>query len=118
MHLKIFADECVHKNIVTALRENGFEVGYISEVKPGLSDHEIVKLAAKNSAILITEDSDFGEWVFVHGYKNLGVFFLRYNVDELESIIHAVLKVILKYKNNLFKKFIVITSTKIRIREI
>jgi len=72
----------------------------------------------ENSAILITEDSDFGEWVFVHGYNNVGVIFLRYNVDELEEIKNALLKVILKYKDELFKKFIVVTSQKIRIREI
>jgi predicted nuclease of predicted toxin-antitoxin system len=53
--------------IVSALRENRYSVDYISEVNPGLSDHEIVKTVSQNSAILITEDSDFGEWVFVHG---------------------------------------------------
>ncbi len=87
-------------------------------MNPGLSDHEIVKIVSKSSAILITEDSDFGEWVFVHGYRNVGVVFLRYSSNELEAIIKAMLKVVLKYKDDLFKKFIVITSQKIRIREI
>ncbi len=118
MSLKIFADECVHNDIVTSLREHDYKVDYISELNPGLSDYEIVKLVSKSSAILITEDSDFGEWVFVHGYKNIGVIFLRYKIDELELIKQAVLKVILKYKNDLFKKFIVITQKKIRIREL
>ena len=40
--------------------EHGYLVEYISEINPGLDDHEIVKLATKKSAILITEDSDFG----------------------------------------------------------
>ncbi len=118
MPLNLFADECVHKRIVDALRRNGYQVDYISETNPGLSDSAIVDLVSKKSAILITEDSDFGEWVFVHGYKNIGVVFLRYKTDELESIIQAVLKVILKFEKKMFKKFIVITSKKYRIREI
>ncbi len=118
MPLKLFADECVHKNIVSSLRENGYSVNYISESNPGISDHEIVKMAARESAIVITEDSDFGEWVFVHKYKNIGVVFLRYSTDELAAIINAVLTVISKYQQELFKKFIVITPKKIRIREI
>lgn len=118
MPLKFFADECLHKKIVTALRENGYSTEYISELQPGLSDHEIVKIVSQNSAILITEDSDFGEWVFVHGYKNVGVIFIRYRPNEIEKMTNVILKVILKYKDELFKKFIVLTTQKIRIREI
>jgi len=118
LSLKIIADECVHGEIVALLREKEFQVDYISEISPGLSDFEIVKLVSKKSAILITEDSDFGEWVFVHDYKNIGVIFLRYKANELEEIKQAILKVIIKYQKNLYKKFIVITGTKLRIREI
>jgi len=118
LSLKLFADECVHSEIVKALREQNYQVDYITEVSPGLSDYEIVTLVSQNSAILITEDSDFGEWVFVHRYKNIGVIFLRYKIDELELIKQAILKVIHKYRNDLFKKFIVITGTKLRIRDI
>ncbi len=118
MPLKFLADECVHKKIVLTLREHGYLVEYISEIDPGLDDHEIVKLATQESAILITEDSDFGEWVFVHNYNNTGVVFLRYVTGELDEIEAAILKVISKYKDNLYKKFIVITTKKIRIREI
>ena len=75
-------------------------------------------MVSQNSAILITEDNDFGEWVFVHGYKNVGVIFLRYNPIELNEINKAIIKVLEKYEERLFKKFIVITSKKIRIREI
>lgn len=118
MPLKLFADECVHKSIVSALREDKYSVDYISEITPGISDHEIVKKVSQESGILVTEDSDFGEWVFVHGYKNVGVIFLRYSSDELADITKAILQVVHKYKDDLFKKFIVITSKKIRIREI
>ncbi len=118
MFPKIIADECVHGEIAAFLREKEFQVDYISEISPGLSDFEIIKLVSNKSAILITEDSDFGEWVFVHDYKNIGVIFLRYKANELEEIKQAILKVILKYQKNLFKKFIVITGTKLRIREL
>ncbi len=46
----------------------------------GISDKEVLNLAREFNAILITEDSDFGEWVFAHREKITGVIFLRYKV--------------------------------------
>jgi predicted nuclease of predicted toxin-antitoxin system len=116
--LRLYADECVHKAIVLKLREHGFHIEYLAEEKFGLSDAEIVKLISEDSGVLITEDSDFGEWVFVHGYKNIGVIFLRYKKDEVEIIADSIIKIIEKLNERLFKKFIVLTVNKIRIREL
>jgi predicted nuclease of predicted toxin-antitoxin system len=118
LSLSFFVDECVHKRIVSTLRDNGYTVKYVAEEMSGFSDHNIVKLVNDNASILITEDSDFGEWVFVHGYKNVGVIFLRYEKDDLEEITRALLNVINKYDRLLFKKFVVISKNKMRIREI
>jgi predicted nuclease of predicted toxin-antitoxin system len=118
LSLSLFVDECVHKRIVSTLRDKGYTVKYVAEEMSGLSDHDLVKQVSDNASILITEDSDFGEWVFVHGYKNVGVIFLRYEKHDLAGIIRALLNVINKYDRLLFKKFIVISKNKIRIREI
>jgi predicted nuclease of predicted toxin-antitoxin system len=116
--LNFVADECVHRKIVTTLREQGHAVNYIAESNRDVSDHEIIEIVTQQSAILVTEDSDFGEWVFVHGYNNVGVVFLRFNAEELDEINQSIIKIVNKYKQELFKKFIVITPTKFRIREI
>ena len=61
----IIADECVNGKLVTALREVGYEVSYISEVDSGIPDIEVLKTSENLKGVLITEDSDFGEWVLL-----------------------------------------------------
>jgi len=58
------ADENIDAQIVEKLRENGYTVLYIRELDPGISDDEVLNLANQNSAVLITNDKDFGELVF------------------------------------------------------
>lgn len=84
----------------------------------GISDKEVLNLTRKNHAVLLTENSTFGEWVFAFKEKTLGVIFLRYHPDDIEQITDRLIDVLNKYKEKLFNKFVVITVKKIRIREI
>ena len=40
---------------------------------------EIIGLAKRFNALLLTEDSDFGHWVFAKKEKEISVIFLRYD---------------------------------------
>ncbi len=75
-------------------------------------------MARKNDAILLTEVSDFGELVFSHRYQNVGVIFVRYVQKDLSQIVRSLAKVILQYDQALYNKFVVITPSKIRIRDL
>lgn len=66
----------------------------------------------------ITEDSDFGHWVFARGEKDISVIFLRYESKDLNSITDSLIKVLNDYRISLYGKFVVITVNKIRIRDI
>jgi predicted nuclease of predicted toxin-antitoxin system len=116
--LNLITDENIDNQIVFSLRDKGFDVLSIKEYSPGLSDKEILKLAVKKNAIIISEDSDFGEWIFVHKEKSTGIIFLRYSHHEISQISEVLIDTIQKYQNKLFQKFVVITPTKIRIRDI
>ena len=118
MSLKLVIDEDVNYNIVIFLKNNNFNVISILEKYPGISDVEVLKIANELNAVIITEDSDFGVWLFAHKFKTAGVIFLRYNFQDLDLIKESLLKVITNYKNELIGKFIVLTPKKIRIREI
>ncbi|MGR3178623.1 MAG: DUF5615 family PIN-like protein [Candidatus Anammoxibacter sp.] len=61
MPLKIVADESVDHRIVKILRNDGFDVASVVEKYAGVSDKEVLELARKDNAILLTEDSDFGK---------------------------------------------------------
>ncbi|MCB0303359.1 MAG: DUF5615 family PIN-like protein [Calditrichaeota bacterium] len=118
MKLKLLADEDVNYNIIKALRNERFEIISVLEDYRSSSDEDIIKISQKLKSILITEDKDFGEWVFAHRSKITGVIFLRYAPLELARITNSLIKVILKYDVSLYGKFVVITPQKIRIRDI
>jgi len=43
-----------------------------------MTDFNILKTATNDNRILLTEDKDFGEWVFAHKSETLGVILIRY----------------------------------------
>ena len=115
---EILADENVDSRIIRYLRNNQFSVISISESCPGISDREVIDLAQNNAAILLTEDSDFGELVFSYKYRNVGIIYLRYVTGNLPQILENLVQSINKYKSSLYSKFTVIAPNKIRIRDL
>jgi predicted nuclease of predicted toxin-antitoxin system len=116
--LKILADEDVDYRIVKELRNKGFEVASVLEDHKSISDKEVLKIAKNKGALLITEDKDFGEWVFAHKENRVGIIFLRYKPVELKKITESLINLLLKYTDSLYQKFTVIKVNKTRIREL
>src|ERR1700722_11385928 len=87
----ILADENIPFEITQSLRIEGFEVTSIYESARGIKDEQIIEMALKYDFLLLTEDKDFGEWVFAHHAKGLSVLFLRYTFDELHDITRALI---------------------------
>ncbi len=83
----ILADEGLNGNLVRALREDGYQIIWIKEINAGMDDEDIIALARQNSQILITEDKDFGEWVFAHQLSGLTIIFLRYDKEDYDTIL-------------------------------
>ncbi len=118
MRHKIIIDESVDFRLVTILREKGFDTLSILEEFRSVPDEKVLEITINHKAILLTEDSDFGEWVFSHKKKGFGVIFLRYLSSDIEKISTSLIYILKKYKNSLFDKFVVIKTNKIRIRDI
>ena len=113
----ILADENIHYFIIKTLREAGFTVNSVSENSKGIKDEEVIKRAIKNNYLLLTEDKDFGEWVFAHHVNNLSVIFLRYPFQEYEKV--ALTLVHLLQTQELKRPvFVTLTTKKIRIRQL
>lgn len=62
--MNLLADESVDRQIVESLRDDGYEVLYIAEVEPSISDDVVFDRANEIDALLVTADKDFGEIVF------------------------------------------------------
>ena len=113
----ILADENIHGFIIKTLREAGFEVVSVIESSSGIKDEKVIQLALEHGYLLLTEDKDFGEWVFAHHIKDLSVLFLRYSFPEYKEIARAVVH-LLKTQTLERPFFATITTKKIRVRQL
>ena len=84
----------------------------------GISDAEVIQKSLNPNQIILTEDKDFGEWVFSHKTKNLSVVFLRYKFPDTHQIIHVLLELISSKQEGLFNHFTTVTVDKARMRSI
>ncbi len=116
--MKFLADENVDKPIVERLRKDGNVVIYVAEVEPSISDDEVIKLANQESALLLTEDKDFGELTFLQHKVKSGILLLRFQTEDTKYKIDTIRKVFEQYQNKIPLHFLVISETKIRIRPI
>jgi predicted nuclease of predicted toxin-antitoxin system len=113
----ILADENIHGFIIKTLREAGFEVISVAQTAKGIKDENVIQLALQHGYLLLTEDKDFGEWVFAHHIKDLSVLFLRYSFHEYKEIAHTLVH-LLKTQTLERPFFATITTKKIRIRQL
>lgn len=114
----IIADENIPRSIKISLTSIGIKVVYIYDEYRGIDDFSIINLAKqKSNSIILTEDKDFGEWIFSPHISGLSVIFLRYHFSELQLITEVLMKLIQEKQNNLLNKFTTVTPTKIRTRE-
>ena len=79
----ILADENIDQQLIDWLRSHGVAVLSIGENHSGILDEEVIALSKEPPSIILTEDKDFGEWVFAHQEKGISVIFLRYHFSEL-----------------------------------
>lgn len=113
----ILADENIHSFIIKTLREKNFSVISVNELSKGIKDEQIIQWALEKGYMVLTEDKDFGEWVFAHHVKNLSVLFLRYSFMEYEKIAHTVAFFLLN-QQLAHPVFVTITPKKIRVRQL
>ena len=65
------------------LRSEGHDVLSAIDVNPTATDSELLDLALEQGRVLITEDKDFGELVFVRRQPHVGVIrFTNLTVEE------------------------------------
>ena len=113
----ILADENIHSFIIMTLRDAGFEVVSVREFASGVNDYRVIEMAMQNDWLLLTQDKDFGEWVFAHHIKGLTVLFLRYSFSEFQEIAQTLVH-LLKGEQEDRPFFATITTKKIRVRKL
>lgn len=114
--MNLLADESIDMQIVDALRRQGYSVGYVAEMDPGISDDIVLELANKAGVLLLTADKDFGELVFRLRRLSSGVVLVRLAGLTPARKSEIVVQFVMNHISELMESFSVITPTGIRIR--
>ena len=116
--MNFLADEGVDRQIVERLRQDGYDVLYVAEMNPSISDDEVLRRANENNALVITADKDFGEMVFHHNRLAAGgVILLRLAGLSPERKATILIKLIEARRSELPDSFSVVSPGRIRIRQ-
>lgn len=114
--MRFVADENLDRSVIQRLREAGHEVVSVSEMEPGISDELVLETANSRSAMLITEDKDFGELAFRRGLVHHGVILVRLAGQPVDAKADLLLATFAEHAAELPGSFVVISSGSIRIR--
>lgn len=116
--LKFFADESCDYAIVRGLRHFDFDVIAAVEDMAGAKDEEVLGIAYSQNRVLLTEDKDFGEWVFAHKSITAGVILIRYPSDRRTSMVRLMVELANEHGDALIGRFTVLEPGRARIRSI
>ncbi len=114
--MHILADESVDRQTVDRLRQDQHRVWYVAEMQPGVPDDEVLELANREGAILLTADRDFGELVFRQRRLTTGVVLIRLAGMSPLSRAALIARAIQEYGDRLSGVFTVIARGTVRIR--
>jgi len=115
--IRFLADESCDFAVVRSLRCAGYDVVAVTESFPSATDKEVLGVAVEEDRILITEDRDFGEWVFAHREKMKGVLYIRFPGNTRSMLGETVILFIEKHAMALVGNFTVLQPGRARIRQ-
>ena len=114
--LRFLADESCDFAVVRALRKAGYDVLAVSEVTNRSDDLQLIKQAAIEGRILLTEDKDFGWLVHASHEDSAGVILIRFPGNARSLLSGAILNLVNDRSQELANSFVVVQPGYIRIR--
>ena len=112
--MKIYVDENVPQKITARLREEGYQVEYVTR---SVEDRTLLEIAYKQKALLITSDKDFERLVLDEHRPTSGVIFLRIATGiPIEHRAQIGVNMLRKYKEKVEGTFTSVTESAIDIR--
>jgi len=115
--MKFLLDENVDYRLVSFLTQRGYHVSSVAKDSMyGLADEDVLAMATQEHRILITNDKDFGELIVRRHFPHRGVLLFRLKDESLVNV-QTRLQHVLTYYHDQLHSFLVITQTRVRIRE-
>lgn len=114
--MKFLANENFTAASVNQLKSIGVDIIWITELSPGISDNEVMKIAKLEDRIILTHDSDYGELIFKHKHMPPGVIYFRLSQFETDEPARILIELI-NQKHDFRGRLTVIDSDSIRERK-
>ena len=116
--IKFLVDESVEKAVVDFLRKQGYDALYVAENCSGITDDEVLSFANRDNRVLVTNDRDFGELIFLQRKASSGVLLFRSSSEKSSDRVSLVRKLLQSFADRLEGNFVVVSDEKIRIRKL
>lgn len=113
--MRFVVDECTGPAVARWLTEQGHDVFSVYDQARGITDEQVIQIAANDHRILITNDKDFGAKVYREKHVHYGVILLRLNDERSANKIRILAQLLTTHADRLEKQFVVVTESRIRI---
>jgi len=116
MTFAFLADECVDQPIVERLRGDEYDVVWVAEMTPGISDDDVLADGNERGALLLTTDKDFGELVYRQQKVTSGVVLIRLAGLSIDAKAEIVSQTLAEHLEDMVGNFCVIAPGSLRVR--
>jgi predicted nuclease of predicted toxin-antitoxin system len=113
--IRFLADVNVEKPVVDYLLKEGYDIEWIPDIEIGMSDEGLLQIANREKRILITNDKDFGELIFLQKRLTSGIILIRAKGLRSREKVRLMKKLLMGYREKLLNHFVVLTKNKIRV---
>jgi predicted nuclease of predicted toxin-antitoxin system len=115
VEIKFLADVNVEKPIVDYLSKQGYDIKWVPDYDCQIDDEDLLRMANEERRILITNDKDFGDLIFLQKKLSVGTILFRVKDQKSQGKIKLMKKLLMGHRDKLLNHYVVITKLKIRI---
>ena len=116
--MDLLADENVDKPLVNWLREQGHDVSSVADLSAGSDDESVLQLAIAQRRVLLTFDRHFGELVFRHGLKPVGIVLVRIRARTAEELYLVFRNHWTAIETRVMGNFVTMSRHRVRLRRL
>lgn len=112
--MKFLLDACAtSRHVLSALEDIGCDVLSVRDCLPHAPDEAVLALALEENRVLVTEDKDFGELVFLRGLPHPSIVRL---VEMTPAERADAMRILMEHHADAMRNGAIIVVTKERIR--
>lgn len=114
--MRFLVDQSSPARLEGFLRSHGHDATRVGrQYLHGLADIDVLAIAHAEQRVLITNDRDFGELVFVRAQPHAGVIYFRLSTTTLAGHVARLMHVLAHHAADL-GAFLVVTDHTVRVR--